>query len=322
MKLSRSESLVMREILKSLDRGMSNKELAKALTKRLSPQGLANALKTLQAKGFIYRDIMATKISGAHASYRSTAASFEPMFLNNAAEFMLSKEATMIRPSIATAPSDTANCLFPAATLMSEAKEPFLALEDDEDFGRKLRDVTDRLASAWLDYRMRTYDAQSLKIVEEYEDALSTYLRLFECKLQRWAPGAAKEVPGGSYTFADPLDLVENSHSHSIDWPLKKHHMTEKELEQRHADTPNASDALGRLTVGEFRKLKGIAYNERKKRIYEEYLKALVPPKTLLLLDFGLSGASVGEHLKGQIETVKAFEEEVNIGEFKVGSVA
>ncbi len=302
---------------------MSNKELAKALTKRLSPQGLADALKTLQAKGFIYRDIMATKkIRGAHASYKSKAASFGPVFLNSAAEFMLSKEAAMIHLPIATAPAETANCLSPSATLMVEGKEPFSALRDDKDLGRKLHDVTDRVASAWLDHRMRTYDAQSLKVVEEYEDALSTYLRLFECKLQRWAPGTAKEVPGGSYTFADPLDLVVYSHSHSIDWPLKKHLMTEEELEERHADFPDTGDALGRLSVGEFRKLKAIVYDARKKRIYEEYLKALVPPKTLLLLDFGLSSAPTREHLNSQFETVDTFGEEGNIAEIKVGSVA
>ena len=310
----------MREIVRSKDQGLSNKELARALTKRLSAQGLADALKVLQSKGLIFRDIMASeKISGAHASYKSTAASFEPVFLNDAAEFVLSEETARIHLSIATPRFDTANCLYPSVTLMSEAKNPFSTLRDNESFRRKLRDVVDQVITTWLDYRIKAYDQRSLKIVEEYEDALASYLRLFDCKLQRWAPKAAKEATGTRYTFVDPLDLVESAHS--VDWPLKKHQFTEEGLRQRHKDLPNADDELGRLSVEKFRKLKAIVYDETKKRAYEGYLKSLVPPKTLMLLDFGVSGESVRKHLRSQRETCNALEEEGNIGEIKIGSV-
>lgn len=312
----------MRAILTSGDDGMSNKEIAIALTGALSPQGLANALKALQTKGLVYRDIApGKKISGAHASYRSTAASFEPAFVNNAAEFMLSKEAAMIHLPIATSPPVTANCLFPSAALISETKEPFRTLGDDADLGRRLRDVANRVTSAWLDYRMGSYGADSLRIVTEYEDALATYLRLFECKLQRWVPQTAREPPPrGPYSFVDPLDMVE--HAHSIDWPLKKYHITEEELEQRHALFPHAGDELDRLSVKELRKLKAVVYNRRKKRIYEEYLKALVPPKTLLLLDFGLSSASLREHLGSRFVVVNSFGQEGGAGDAKIESEA
>src|ERR1039457_769136 len=125
MKMSRSESMVLREIVRSKDRGLSNKEIASELSERLSPQGLADALKVLQSKGLIFRDILASeKVAGAHASYKSTAASFEPVFLNDAAEFILSKETVTIEPSIGPSLFDTVHCLYPSVRLMSEAKDP------------------------------------------------------------------------------------------------------------------------------------------------------------------------------------------------------
>ena len=320
MKMSRSESMVLREIVRSKDRGLSNKEVASALSERLSPQGLAHALKVLQSKGLVYRDILASeKISGAHASYKSTAASFEPVFLNDAAEFILSKETATIEPSIGPSLFYTANCLYPRVRLMSEAKDPFSTLRDNEDFGRKLRDVTDLVTSTWLDYRMKTYDQRSLKIVEEYEDALASYLSIFGCKLRRWAPGAAKEVMDIHHRFVDPFDMVGSYHS--IDWPLKKYHMFEEELEWHHENFPNADDELSGLSE-QLRKLNAIVYDKRKKRVYEEYLKALVPHKTLMLLDFGVSGASLRKHAKSQEEAFDALGEEGNIGEIPFGSVA
>ncbi len=286
VKLSRSEFLVLRETLRSKGEGLSNKELAMALKGKLSDQGLADALKGLQSKALVYRDAMSkSKIKGAHALYKSTATSSEELFLNEVAEFVLSEETATIPLSVTPAPFATATCLYPSASLASEATDPFSALIEDEDLGRRLWDVAQCITSTWLDYRGKNYNEGSLKVVGEYEEALATYLWLFHCHLRRWAPGATNELRDGPCNYVDPLDMVLSSHS--IDWLLEKYHISEEGLERRHKNFPNTDDGLGRLGVEGLRGLKAIVFNRRKKRIYEEYLKSLVPPKTLMLLDFG-----------------------------------
>jgi hypothetical protein len=284
---------------------VSNKELAKGLGDRLSHQGLADALKSLQAKGLIYKDAM-SKRNGAHALYKSTTVSAEAVFRNDAAEFLLSKE-TALTPLALVAPPLTSG-IYPSATLASGANSPLSNLRKNEDFGRKLWDAAQCIVSTWLDYRWRNYNVKHLTVVKRYEEALATYLLLFGCQLKRWAPAASNEPRHqGSYSLVDPLDMVENSQG--IDWLLNKYHITEEELEKRHKDFPKADDELGTMSAEQLGKLRATLFNGRKRRIYEEYLRALALPKTTVLLDFGLSSASGTKHFIAQTESRESTEE-------------
>lgn len=147
---SRSEFIVLRDILKSGSIGVSNRELAKGLGDRLSHQGLADALKSLQAKGFIYKDAIG-KMNGAHALYKSTAISAEAAFRNDMAEFLLSKE-TALTPLSVVAPPFATSGIYPSAALATGANSPLSSLRKNEDLGRKLLDAAQCIVSAWLDY--------------------------------------------------------------------------------------------------------------------------------------------------------------------------
>ena len=150
-------------------------------------------------------------------------------------------------------------------------------------------------------------------MVKRYEKALATYLLLFRCQLKRWAPATSNGHPyQGSYNLVDPMDIVENSHG--IDWLLIRYHITEEELEKRHKDSPKADDELGAVTTEQLGKLRATLFKGKKKRVYEEYLRALALPKTAVLLDFGLSSASWTKHFIAQTESHESTEEgeEVN----------
>lgn len=308
MKVSRSEFLVLREILKS-EKGLPFNKLLMALRGRLSPQGLSDALKNLQGKSLIYRDFM-TKTKGSHALYKSTATSFDTLFTNDMAEFLVSKEAARTGISL-PAPTFATSCLSPSATLVSEAREAFGVLEN-EDFGTKLWGAAQHIVSVWLEYRQRNYNDHSLKVVKEYEEALARYLWLFECQMKRWAPLAVNDLKKGPYNYVDPLDMIEGTDN--IDWPLQKYHITEEELEESHKKFPNSDSELGKLSAEELRKLKAIVYNKKKRQTYEEYLKFLIPPKTVLLLDFRLSAISAKKQITGKIESAENADEEPDIG--------
>jgi hypothetical protein len=103
------------------------------------------------------------------------------------------------------------------------------------------------------------------------------------------------------------MDMVENSHG--IDWLLNKYQITEEELEKRHKDFPKAHDELGAMSTERLGKLRATLVNDRKRRIYEEYLRALALPKTAVLLDFGLSSASETKHFIAQTESRESTEE-------------
>jgi hypothetical protein len=299
MKLSRSEFLVLREILRSEERGVSYNVLLKTLRNRLSNQGLSDALKGLQVKSLIFRDFM-SKTKGSHAVYRSTRSSFEAVYANDVAEFLVSEGVTTSGVSLPSSKFETGS-LYPHVSLVSEVREEFAPLKENKDLGVKLRGVAQHVASAWVEYKQNHCNEHSLEVVKEYEQALAEYLWLFECQTKRWAPGAANDLKAGRYNFLDPLDMVENAGN--IDHPLRKYQIDEEHLEWRRKSFPNADDKLSRTSVEELQKLKSVVYDKEKKRTYEEYLKSLIPPKTVLLMDFRLSTESAWKHFTGEVES-------------------
>lgn len=301
MKLSRSEFIVLREVLKSKEKGLSYNELLRVLRDRLSNQGLSDALKGLQMKSLIYRDFM-NKAKGSHAVYRSTATSFDAVYVNDMAEFLVSNDAATTKISLPASRFET-NCLYPGVTLISEARETFAVLGENHDFGTKLRDAAQHVISAWLEHKQKSYNEHSLEVVKDYEEALAKYLWLFECQMKKWTPGAVNELKLGPYNYVDPLEMVESAGD--IDWPLEKYHIDEEGLGLRKKNFPNADDELSRTSVEGLRKLKRTVYHKEKKRAYEEYLKSLIPPKTVVLMDFRLSAESARKQFTGETESAE-----------------
>lgn len=306
MKLSRSEFLVLREILKSEKEGASYNVLLKTLKDRLSNQGLSDALKALQVKTLIFRDFM-SKTKGSHAVYRSTRSSFEAVYVNDVAEFLVSEGAAATGVSLPSSRFETSS-LYPHVSLVSEAKEAFASLKENKDIGVKLLGAAQQVASAWVEYRQNHYNEHTLEVVKEYEQALAEYLWLFKCQTKRWAPGAVNDLKAGPYDFVDPLDMVENAGN--IDHPLQKYQIDEEHFEWRQRGFPNADDELSRMSVEGLRKLKRIVYDKEKKRAYEVYLRSLTPPKTVLLMDFRLSTVSAWKHFTGEMESREQSGEE------------
>jgi hypothetical protein len=299
MKLSRSEFKVLREVLKYEEKGISYNELLKRLTDRLSNQGLSDALKALQVKSLIFRDFM-SKTKGSHAVYRSTGTSFEAVYANDVAEFLVSVGATTTRISLPSSRFETSS-LYPHVSLVSEAREAFASLKENKELGMKVRSAGQQVASAWVEYRQNHYNEHSLEVVKEYEEALAKYLWVSKCQMKRWAPGAVNDLKAGPYNFFDPLDMVENVGN--IDHPLRKYQIDEEHMEWRQKGFPNEDDELSRMSVDGLRKLKRTVYDKEKKRTYEEYLKSLIPPKAVLLMDFRLSTESAWKHFTGEAES-------------------
>lgn len=301
MKLSRSEFIVLREVLKSDKKGRSYNELLKMLKDRLSNQGLSDALKGLQMKSLIYRDFMSSKAKGSHAVYKSTAASFGAMYANDLGEFLVSSDTSMTHVSLPPLPFAT-SCFYPSVTLVSIAEESFTVLKENKEFGTELHAVAQHIVSAWLKHRQKSYNEQSLKAASEYEEALATYLRLFRCQMKRWTPNAINKLKPSHYDYLDPLDRVESAGN--IDWPLTKYHITAEELQKRREKNfPQADDDLGKTSAEDLRRLKRVVYDKEKKRAYEGYLKSLIPPKTVLLMDFGISRETARKSLTGEMES-------------------
>ena len=300
MRLSRSEFIVLREVLKSEKKGLSYNELLKMLRNRLSNQGLSDALKSLQVKSLVYRDFTSGKAKGSHAVYKSTAASFDAVYANDLAEFLVSSDAGLIRVSLPSQRFDT-SCFDPSVTLVSTAKETFAHAKEDKEFGAKLLAAAQHVVSMWLEHRQKRYNEQSLKVVAEYEEALATYLWLFQCQMKKWAPGASNDLKAGGYDYVDPLDRVESAGS--IDWPLDKYHITADELEMRKKNFPNVNDDLSRLSAEGLGKLRKLVNDKKRKRVYEEYLRSLIPPKIAMVMDFGISGEAARKSFTGEAES-------------------
>lgn len=298
MRLSRSEFLVLREILKS-EGGLSHNNLLKALTGRLSGQGLADALKSLQVKGLLYRDFM-SKTKGSHALYKSTANSFDAVYANDMAEFVASKEVMMVHVSLPTQSFET-SCLRPRVTMLTQPGEVLGRLKENEDFGKKLWGAAQHIISAWLESRQKNYNPDSLKVVKEYEEALAKYYSLFQCQMKKWAPGSANELRASHWNYVDPLDMIEATGN--VDWPLRKYRALEEEFESLPKSFPHEEDESAKRSAAERRKLKAIVYNEKKRKMYEDYLKALIIPKTAVLMDFGVSITSARKHGTGEDES-------------------
>ena len=300
MRLSRSEFIVLREVLKSEKRGLSYNELLKTLRNRLSNQGLSDALKGLQVKSLVYRDSTSGKAKGSHAVYKSTAASFDAVYSNDLAEFLVSSDAGLIRVSLPSQRFDT-SCFDPSVTLVSTARETFTHAKEDKEFGAKLLAAAQHVVSMWLEHRQKRYNERSLEVVKEYEEALATYLWLFQCQLKRWAPGASNDLKAGRYDYVDPLDMVESVGN--VDWPLNKHHISADELEMRKKNFPNVNDDLSRLSAEGLGRLKRMVYDKKRKRAYEEYLKSLIPPKMAIVMDFGISAEAARKSFTGEAES-------------------
>lgn len=301
MKLSRSEFLVLREVLRSEEKGAPYNELLKRLNDRLSNQGLSDALKALQLKSLIFRDFM-SKTKGSHAVYRSTGSSFEAVYANDVAEFLVSEDATATKISLPASRFETGS-LSAHVSLLSEGKEAFASLKAGKEIGMKLLGAAQEVASAWVEYRQSHYNEHALEVVREYEQALAEYLWLFKCQMKRWAPGVVNDLKAGPYDFFDPLDMVESAGN--VDHPLRKYQIDEDRLGWRRNAFPHADDELSRMSVKGLRNLKSIVYDKEKKRGYEEYLKSLIPPKTVLLMDFRLSTESGRKHFTGGTESTE-----------------
>jgi hypothetical protein len=284
MKLSRSESLVLRKIMESEEKGLSYNELSRTLKGELSNQGLSDALKGLQLKDLVHRDFMG-RTKGSHAMYRSTATTTGVLYANDIADFIASRDVVADDIPTPTRLFET-SCFYPFFTMIRSPGEAFGAPEVKEDLGKKLGDAAQHIVSVWLAYRQKHYNENSLEVAREYEDAFARYLWLFACQTRKWAPGAVNEpLKKGPYTFVDTLELVESKGN--LDWPLEKYQITEEEHQQRRKNFPWLDEELGKMSVKELRKLKAVVYNKKKKEMYEMYLRSLIPPRTVVLIDFG-----------------------------------
>jgi hypothetical protein len=285
VKLSRSESLVLRKIMESEEKGLSYNELSRTLKGELSNQGLSDALKGLQLRNLVHRDFMG-RTRGSHAMYKSTATSIDALYTNDIAGFVASRDVVTEHIPTPIQLFETP-CFHPIVTMIRSPGEAFEAPEEKENLGKKLRDAAEYIVSAWLAYRQKHYNENSLEVVKEYEDAFARYLWLFACQTKKWAPGAVNEhLKKGPYTFVDTLELVERKGN--LDWPLQKYHITEEEHQRRRKNFPRLDDELGPMSVKELRKVKAVVYNRKKREMYETYLRSLIPPKNLVLIDFGV----------------------------------
>jgi len=284
MKLSRSESLALRTIMESEEKGLSYNELSRALKGELSNQGLSDALKGLQLKDLVHRDFM-SRTKRSHAMYRSTATTTGVLYTNDIADFIASRDVVTEGIPTPTRLFDTP-CFHPFFTMFRGPGEAFEDPEEKEDLGKKLGDAAQHIVSVWLAYRRKHYNENSLEVVREYEDAFARYLWLFGCQTKKWAPGAANEpLKKGPYTYVDALEMVEPKGN--LDWPLEKYQITEEEHQRRRKNFPRLDEELGKMSTRELRKLKAVVYNKKMKEMYEAYLRSLLPPRTVVLIDFG-----------------------------------
>jgi len=288
MRLPRSESLVLRKIMESEEKGLSYKELSRTLKGELSNQGLSDALKGLQLKSLVHRDFMG-RTRGSHAMYRSTATTLGALYTNEMADFIASRDVVTegIDPPTQLLDTPSSYPFYPSFTMIRSPGEAFAALEEKENLGKKLSDAAEYMISVWLASRQKRYNENSLEVVKEYEDAYGRYLWLFGCQMKKWAPGAVNEpLKKGPYTFVDPLSSVLGRGN--LDWPLEKYQITEEEHQRNRKNFPWVDNELGPMSVEELRKIKAVVYNKKKREMYEAYLRFLMPPKTVVLIDFGL----------------------------------
>ena len=289
VKLSRSESLVLMKIMESKEKGLSYNELLRTLKGELSNQGLSDALKGLQLKNLVHRDFMG-RTKGSHAMYKSTATTMDALYTNDIADFVASRDVVTEQIPTPIQLFDTP-CFYPIFTMFRSRGEAFEAPEEKEDLGKKLRDAAQHMVSVWLAYRRKHYNENSLEVVKEYEDAFARYLWLFGCQTKEWAPGAVNDhLKKGPYNYVDTLELVERKGN--LDWPLQKYHITEEEHQRRRKNFPRLDEELGKMSVKELRKVKAVVYNKKKKEMYEVYLQSLIPPRAVVLIDFGVSTSS------------------------------
>ena len=286
MKLTRSESLVLRKIMESKEKGLSYNELSRTLKGELSNQGLSDALKGLQLKNLLHRDFMG-RTKGSHAMYRSTATTMGALYVNDIADFIASRDVvTEWIPSPPPTQLLNTPCFYPFFRMFRSPGDAFDVPEEKESLGKKLQDAAQHIASVWLAHRQKHYNENSLEVVREYEDALARYLWLSGCQTKKWAPGAINEpLKNGPYTYVDTLDLV--GQKGNLDWPLEHNQITEEVLQWRSKNLPGLDDELGKMSVRELRKLRAVVYNKKKKEMYEVYLRSLLPPRTVVLIDFG-----------------------------------
>jgi hypothetical protein len=303
MKLSRSEFLVLKKVMESKEKGLSYNELLRTLVGELSNQGLSDALKSLQLKNLLRRDFM-TRTKGSHAMYKTTVVSLEALYTHDVADFIVSKDVVMQHIPTPVQAFES-SCFYPSVTMIRQPGEAFEVPEENENFGKRLWDAAQHMVSVWLTYRQKHYNENSIKVIREYEVAFARYLWLFSCQTKKWAPGADNtHLKGGPYNYVDPLELVQRKGN--LDWPLKKYRITEEELKLRHNNFPQ-DDELGRVSIVGLRKLKAVVYNKEMREMYEVYLRSLIPPKAVVLIDFGVS-TSLWVAEKGQDESQEDVE--------------
>jgi hypothetical protein len=271
--------------MESEEKGLSYNELLRTLRGELSNQGLSDALKGLQLKNLVHRDFMG-RTKGSHAMYRSTATTIDALYTNDIADFVASRDVVTEDIPTPIQLFETP-CFHPIVTMIKSPGEAFEAPEVKENLGKKLGDAARHIVSVWLAYSQKHYSENLLEVVREYEDALARYLWLFGCQTKKWAPGAANEhLKRGPYNYVDTLELVERKGN--LDWPLQKHHITEEKHQRHHKNFPRLDDELGNMSVKELRELKAVVYNKKKRETYEVYLRSLIPPKAVVLIDFGV----------------------------------
>jgi len=237
--------------------------------------------------------------------YKSTATTMGALYTNDVADFVASRDVVTERIPTPAQPFETP-CFYPIITMIRSPGEAFEAPEEEENLGKKLADAGRHIVSVWLAYRQKHYNESSLEVVREYEDAFARYLWLFGCQTKKWAPGAVNEhLKKGPYNYVDTLELVERKGN--LDWPLQKYHITEEEHQRRHKNFPRLDDELGKMSVKELRKLKAVVHNKKKREIYEVYLRSLIPPKTVVLIDFGVL-PHTGQKWFGEGQFLSTFE--------------